>query len=60
LDFRRAQEELDWVPEITFWEGLKDTVQWYTDNREWWEFIKSGAYKQYYETQYGSLKRGTQ
>jgi dTDP-glucose 4,6-dehydratase len=54
LDFQRAQSELDWGPKIEFEQGLKDTVAWYVDNREWWESIKSGAYKQYYAKQYDS------
>lgn len=57
LDFRRAQEELDWKPDINFEQGLRDTVAWYVDNREWWEPLKSGAYRQFYARQYDARLR---
>jgi dTDP-glucose 4,6-dehydratase len=46
---------LGWQPQHSFDAGgLEETVEWYRDNREWWEPIKSGEYKQYYETQYAA------
>jgi dTDP-glucose 4,6-dehydratase len=46
---------LGWAPENSFGElGLRDTVAWYAANRSWWEPIKSGAYREYYEAQYGA------
>jgi dTDP-glucose 4,6-dehydratase len=44
---------LGWTPATTFEEGLRRTVDWYRDNRSWWEPIKSGEYRAYYERQYG-------
>ncbi|HMN98952.1 MAG TPA: dTDP-glucose 4,6-dehydratase [Miltoncostaeaceae bacterium] len=44
---------LGWGPEHPFAEGLAATVAWYRDNRDWWEPIKSGEYRTYYEAQYG-------
>jgi dTDP-glucose 4,6-dehydratase len=44
--------ELGWVPERSLDEGLAETVEWYRDNRAWWEPIKSGAYREYYRQQY--------
>jgi dTDP-glucose 4,6-dehydratase len=44
---------LGWEPERPFAEGLADTVAWYRENRAWWEPIKSGEYRKYYEAQYG-------
>jgi dTDP-glucose 4,6-dehydratase len=44
---------LGWAPEKDFAEGLRETVAWYRDNRAWWEPIKSGEYREYYERQYG-------
>ena len=41
-----------WVPECDFESGLAETVAWYCDNRAWWQPIKSGAYREYYEQQY--------
>ena len=44
--------DLGWAPEQDFEEGLRETVVWYRDNRAWWEPIKSGEYREYYERQY--------
>jgi dTDP-glucose 4,6-dehydratase len=44
---------LGWEPQVPFDEGLRATVEWYRDNRAWWEPIKSGEYREYYERQYG-------
>lgn len=41
----RLREELSWQPRIDFPDGLRSTVQWYLDNRPWWEQILSGDYK---------------
>jgi len=46
--------ELGWEARVRFAEGLEQTVNWYQDNRDWWEPIRSGEYRQYYERQYGS------
>jgi dTDP-glucose 4,6-dehydratase len=52
LDDAKLQS-LGWKPARSFGEtGLTETVGWYRDNRDWWEPIKSGAYRAYYETQY--------
>jgi dTDP-glucose 4,6-dehydratase len=48
---------LGWRPRWTFDAGLEQTVDWYANNREWWEPIKSGAYRQYYERNYGDRSR---
>jgi dTDP-glucose 4,6-dehydratase len=44
---------LGWAPRMTFDQGLERTVAWYQDNTGWWEPIRSGAYRDYYERQYG-------
>jgi len=44
---------LGWSPRVRFSEGLEQTVAWYRDNRWWWEPIRSGEYRAYYERQYG-------
>ena len=45
--------ELGWEPQTHFAEGLDTTVTWYRDNAWWWEPIRSGDYRAYYEKQYG-------
>jgi dTDP-glucose 4,6-dehydratase len=44
---------LGWAPQVDFADGLADTVTWYREHRDWWEPIKSGEYRRYYEEQYG-------
>ncbi|MDX6664381.1 MAG: dTDP-glucose 4,6-dehydratase [Solirubrobacteraceae bacterium] len=44
---------LGWEPQVRFEEGLERTVNWYRDNTAWWEPIRSGDYRAYYERQYG-------
>jgi dTDP-glucose 4,6-dehydratase len=46
------QEELGWVPSITFEEGLEKTVDWYLANEEWLSDVTSGHYQEYYTKQY--------
>lgn len=53
IDPTKLQQELRWTPNYTFETGLKETIQWYLENREWWENIISGDYQNYYEQQYG-------
>jgi dTDP-glucose 4,6-dehydratase len=43
---------LGWSPGVALEDGLADTFAWYRDNRAWWEPIKSGEYREYYEQQY--------
>ena len=43
-----------WRPRREFDEGLAATVAWYDGQRAWWEAVKSGAYRAYYDTMYGS------
>jgi dTDP-glucose 4,6-dehydratase len=46
-------ERLGWKAQVGFEEGLERTVAWYRDNEWWWEPIRSGDYREYYERQYG-------
>ena len=48
---------LGWEPRTRFDDGLQDTVRWYRDNGWWWEPIRSGEYRAYYERQYGRALR---
>lgn len=44
IDASKIKKELDWLPEETFESGLRKTIQWYLDNRVWWERVLSGEY----------------
>jgi len=45
-------EKLGWKPEYTFDTGIEQTINWYLDNKEWWEQILSGEYQNYFKKQY--------
>ena len=46
--------DLGWRGRYDLESGLRETVRWYQQHRPWWEAIRSGAYRTYYEQQYGS------
>ena len=52
IDPTKIHDELGWLPETKFEDGLKQTIQWYLDNKAWWEEIISGEYKNYYKRMY--------
>lgn len=52
IDSLKMLKELGWKPQTSFREGMSRTVQWYLDNRPWWQEIKSGEYQHYYERMY--------
>jgi len=45
IDFSRIKKELGWEPRIKFKDGLQETIDWYTNNQDWWQRVKSGEYK---------------
>ncbi len=53
IDSAKIEAELGWEPAESFETGIRKTVKWYLENRSWWEEIQSGAYRDYYEEQYG-------
>ncbi len=53
IDGGKIAAELGWRPARTFEAGLAETFRWYVENRSWWERVRSGAYRDYYERQYG-------
>lgn len=55
LDVRKLMD-LGWEPDYSHEQAIRATVRWYVDNRWWWEPIRSGEFKQYYERVYGSRK----
>ncbi len=54
IDPAKIYSELGWEPETKFEDGIKKTIHWYLDNRDWWETIISGEYRNYYERMYGN------
>ena len=54
IDPTKISNELGWQPTTRFEEGIKKTIKWYLDNKEWWKEIISGEYKNYYEKMYGN------
>lgn len=54
IDPTFIHNELGWLPETKFEDGIQKTVQWYLDNRSWWENIINGEYQTYYERMYGN------
>lgn len=47
-------EKLGWKPVFTFETGIAQTIQWYVDNKKWWEQIITGEYQKYFEKQYSN------
>ena len=52
IDPTKIHNELGWLPETKFDDGIVKTVKWYLDNKAWWEKIISGEYQKYYEEMY--------
>lgn len=53
IDFSKATDQLGWQPEMTFKQGLQQTIDWYIANAGWVERIKSGQYREWVAQQYG-------
>ncbi|MCF2617864.1 dTDP-glucose 4,6-dehydratase [Oscillibacter valericigenes] len=54
IDPAKIHGELGWLPETMFADGIQETIQWYLNNRKWWEEIISGEYQNYYQRMYGN------
>ena len=54
IDPTKIHNELGWLPETNFEDGIKKTIRWYLENRDWWEEIISGEYQNYYAKMYGN------
>jgi dTDP-glucose 4,6-dehydratase len=52
IDARKIETDLGWKPEYTFEKAIQHTIDWYIENKNWWERIISGDYQKYYQTQY--------
>ena len=53
IDSAKMQAELGWKPKHGFEDGLAATFRWYVEHRDWWERVRSGVYRDYYERNYG-------
>ena len=53
IDPAKIERELGWKPVYTFDTGIRQTIQWYLENKEWWGNIISGEYANYFENMYG-------
>ncbi len=54
IDPTKIHNELGWLPETKFADGIDKTIDWYLSHRQWWETIISGEYRNYYEKMYGN------
>ena len=54
IDSGKITAGLGFKPSVDFSEGMRRTVEWYTENKGWWERIRTGAYLDYYEKMYGN------
>ena len=54
IDPTKIHDELGWLPETKFADGIQKTIRWYLDNRSWWEEIISGEYQNYYQKMYAN------
>ena len=54
IDPTNIHNELGWLPETKFEDGIRKTIRWYLEHRAWWEEIISGEYQNYYEKMYGN------
>jgi dTDP-glucose 4,6-dehydratase len=53
IDCSKVERALGWRPQVSFDEGLRETIRWYEENAGWVARVRSGEYRQYYERQYG-------
>jgi dTDP-glucose 4,6-dehydratase len=54
IDPTKAETELGWKPQMSWEDGLAATIKWYSENQEWVDNIRNGAYREYYRTMYGT------
>ena len=54
IDPTKIHDELGWLPETRFADGIQKTIRWYLDHRSWWEEIIGGEYQNYYQRMYAN------
>ena len=57
IDPTKIHNELGWLPETMFEDGIEQTIEWYLNNKEWWENILSGEYQNYFDKMYKDKDR---
>jgi len=57
MDISKAKKELGWAPQTDFNKGLKKTIDWYKENKGWWEHVKSGEYRKYHKKQHADSEQ---
>lgn len=57
IDPTKIHDELGWLPETKFEDGIEETIEWYLNNKEWWENILSGEYQNYFDKMYKEKDR---
>lgn len=55
ISMDKIEKELGWKPTFSFEVGIEKTINWYQENSWWWQKIKSGEYRKYYERRYGKI-----
>ena len=55
IDPTKIHNELGWLPKTRFSDGIKKTINWYLENKEWWQNIISGEYQKCYKNVYGDV-----
>ncbi len=56
IDPTKIHNELGWLPETKFADGIRMTIDWYKTHEDWWKPIISGEYQNYYQKMYGNRK----
>jgi dTDP-glucose 4,6-dehydratase len=57
IDPTKIETELGWKPKYNFDTGIAQTIQWYLDNKAWWQNILSGSYQNYFKEHYKDLQK---
>ena len=60
IDPTKLETELGWEPKYNFDTGIAQTIEWYLNNKEWWQNILSGEYANYFDKMYGNHPPSTQ
>lgn len=53
IDPSKAESELGWHPQVSWEDGLAQTISWYRENAAWVDHVRSGEYREYYRSMYG-------